>query len=556
MVCQVDRLRRTLPASIRNVLNDLPKTLDETYSRTLLSIDEEKREYAQRLFRCLMVSIRPLRVEELAEVLAIQFDEEARPTFNTDWRPAYAEETIMSVCCSLIAIVDKGGHQVVRFSHFSVKEYLTSERLAAAEDRLSYYHILPEPAHTILAHISLSFLLHLDDKIDRDTIGQFPFAPYAARHWVDHAQFRNVSSHVNEVMKRLFDPAKPHFAAWVWLYDIDRYWTERMPTMHPTQAEAVPLYYASLCGFVGLTEHLIAAHSCDVNSKGGSHTTPLHAASVKGHLPVASALLRNGADPNSRDHLGRVPLHRVSQGGQVVMAKSSLEITQLLINSGADVNVTDDKDLAPLHAAAQSGYREIAEALLGSSASLDARSQGQRTPLDLACFHGKLDVSQFLIDRGSDVNSRDEMDFIPLHAASRCGHLDVARLLLDRGSEVNAREKQSWTPLHVASRYGYLDVSRLLMDRGADVNAQNEDGWTALHLASCDGHLDIAKLLIDYDSNIDCQTVNQETPLSLASWFGYLEVARFLIESVSNPGSDRGDGAPIGAPGYEIPPRE
>ena len=76
-----------------------------------------------------MVSIRPLRVEELAEILAI-LDEEALPTFNTHWRPAYAEETIMSVCSSLIAIVDRGGHQVVQFSHFSVKEYLTSERLA------------------------------------------------------------------------------------------------------------------------------------------------------------------------------------------------------------------------------------------------------------------------------------------------------------------------------------------------------------------------------------------------------------------------------------------
>jgi ankyrin repeat protein len=65
--------------------------------------------------------------------------------------------------------------------------------------------------------------------------------------------------------------------------------------MHPTQPEAVPLYYASLCGFVGLAEHLIAAHSPDVNRKGGSHTTALHAASVKGNLQVASILLRNRA---------------------------------------------------------------------------------------------------------------------------------------------------------------------------------------------------------------------------------------------------------------------
>jgi hypothetical protein len=147
-------------------------------------------------------------------------------------------------------------------------------------------------------------------------------------------------------MNRLFDPTRRHFAAWVWLYDIDCYWTERMPTMHPMQPEAVPLYYASLCGFVGLAEHLIATYSLDVNSKGGFHTTPLHAASVKGHLQVVSLLLRNGADPDSRDHLDRAPLHRVSQGGQLVMAKLSLEITQLLVNSGASVNVIDDDGCA------------------------------------------------------------------------------------------------------------------------------------------------------------------------------------------------------------------
>ncbi|KAN0124433.1 hypothetical protein V8E52_002082 [Russula decolorans] len=373
-VCQVDRLRRALPPSIRKVLNDLPKTLDETYSRTLLGIDEEKREYAQRLFRCLMVSIRPLRVEELAEILAIQFDEEALPTFNTDWRPAYAEETIISVCPSLIAIVDRGSHRVVQFSHFSVKEYLTSERLAAAEERLSYYHILPEPAHTILAHAGLSVLLQLDDKIDRNTISHFPLVPYAAQYWVDHAKFRNVSSQIQEVMERLFNPAMPHFAAWVWLHDVDHPWIQSTSTIHPTQPEAMPLYYASLCGFRALTEHLIAAHSPDINSRGGSHTTALHAASVNGHLQVASLLLRNGADPDSRDHVGRVPLHRVSQGGQLVIAKSSLEIARLLVNSGADVNVTDDEGRAPLHAAAaRSGYRDIAELLLGSGASLDAR---------------------------------------------------------------------------------------------------------------------------------------------------------------------------------------
>jgi hypothetical protein len=124
--------------------------LDETYGRTLLGIDEEKREYAQRLFQCLIASIRPLRVEELAEILAVQFDEATSPTFNAAWSPENAEEAVISVCSSLITVVDRGGHQVVQFSHFSVKEFLTSERLATAEENLSYYHILPNPRMSFL----------------------------------------------------------------------------------------------------------------------------------------------------------------------------------------------------------------------------------------------------------------------------------------------------------------------------------------------------------------------------------------------------------------------
>ena len=113
--------------------------------------------------------------------------------------------------------------------------------------------------------------------------------------------------------------------------------------------------------------------------------------------------------------VGRAPLHRVSQGGQLVMAQSSLEIARLLVNSGANVNVTDDEGWTPLHAAARSGYRDIAELLLESGASLDVRNKNQETPLHVACYNGKLDVSRFLIDRGSDMNSRDENGFIPLH---------------------------------------------------------------------------------------------------------------------------------------------
>ena len=106
VVYHMKRLRRSFPASIRSALNDLPKSLDETYEHTLLNIHEEKRDYAQRLFQCLTASFRSLRVEELAEILAVRLDVEATPRFNADWRPIDAEGAVLSACSNLVAVVD------------------------------------------------------------------------------------------------------------------------------------------------------------------------------------------------------------------------------------------------------------------------------------------------------------------------------------------------------------------------------------------------------------------------------------------------------------------
>jgi hypothetical protein len=63
--CQPEALRRCIPSSMRHILKDLPKTLDETYQRILKEINEANRELARRLLQCLAVAARPLRVKEL-----------------------------------------------------------------------------------------------------------------------------------------------------------------------------------------------------------------------------------------------------------------------------------------------------------------------------------------------------------------------------------------------------------------------------------------------------------------------------------------------------------
>ena len=143
------------------VLEELPETLDETYERILQEIPKVNRVHAHRLLQCLAVASRPLRVHELAEVLAVDFDAAGGiPKLNEDWRWKDQEQAMLTACSSLIAVVDIGDSRMVQFSHFTVKEFLASDRLAVIKvDILRYHHIRLEPAHTIMAQACLGVLL-------------------------------------------------------------------------------------------------------------------------------------------------------------------------------------------------------------------------------------------------------------------------------------------------------------------------------------------------------------------------------------------------------------
>jgi hypothetical protein len=130
--CQLDTLQHCFPPNLPRFLNEFPETLDETYERILRGIHRAQRDDAHRLLQCLAVAARPLRVEEIAELLA--FDCQAPRSGGIpkleNWRWDNHEEAVLSTCSSLIAIVGSGASRAVQFSHFSVKGYLTSPRLA------------------------------------------------------------------------------------------------------------------------------------------------------------------------------------------------------------------------------------------------------------------------------------------------------------------------------------------------------------------------------------------------------------------------------------------
>ncbi|KAH9178009.1 hypothetical protein EDB89DRAFT_1844211, partial [Lactarius sanguifluus] len=288
--CQLEVLRCCFPANVRRALEELPKSLDETYERILKEINNANREHSYRLLQCLTVASRPLRVEELAELLAIELNVEGIPKLNADLRWEDQEEAVLSACSSLVIVVIDNGSRVVQFSHFSVKEFLTSTRLAGSTGELSQFHIPIEPSHMILAQACLGTLLCLDDYTS-DSI-KFPLVRYAAEYWVGHANVGNVEMRINDAMDYFFDIDKPYFPAWVRIHNIDG-------RQNATLTSASPLYYAAFCGFHGLVKRLIDKHPHHISAQAGGHGTPLHATLFNGHIEVAQLLRERGADVNA-----------------------------------------------------------------------------------------------------------------------------------------------------------------------------------------------------------------------------------------------------------------
>jgi hypothetical protein len=387
-----------MPSSIRKALNELPITLDDTYERILQGIPREKFQHARRLFQCIVAAIRPLRVEELAEIFAIEFGPSKVTNLVEGWRPANPEEAVHSACSSLIAIINDRGSKIVQFSHFSVKEYLTSDRLQTSDiGHVCDYYIPLEPAHTLLAQACVAVLLQLDEKVDRERVATFPLAEYASEHWPDHAKFENVQSQIQDALKDLFSPKRPHLRACIWVHNVEvkfTYdWDAHSAAEQPPPLKATPLFYAVFCGFCELAKWLITTHAEDVNAKCYHDRTPLHVASQEGHVDAVRVLLDHGAHVNSQDHVNLMALHLASYRG-------NLKVVQLLLEHEATLNGLTISGSSPVYLASQEGRLEVVRLLCDHGADVHIRTGSGLTPFQRATGHHH-DVAQLLLEYGA-----------------------------------------------------------------------------------------------------------------------------------------------------------
>ena len=334
--------------------------MDDTYARILCNIDEEHSKDAFKILQWLAYSARPLRIEEVAEVVAVDIEGDSR--FDPENRLREPRD-VLTICSSLVTTAasnirsddgDPFEGEELRLAHFSVKEYLVSDRVQTGP--ASRYSI-KKHAHDYIAQTCLAYLLHFRGPtlLTSNNIDEFPLGRYAARYWTQHA--REAGNETNSILVQqlsmdLFLSKRDAYANCVRLFNPNSYGSDMTMTF---ESITPPLYYASLTGLLGQVQELLEK-GADVNAQGGEYGNALQAASCQGHDQVVERLLEKGADVNAQGGEFGNALQAASWGGHD-------QVVERLLEKGADVNAQGGEFGNALQAASEQGHDQVVERL-------------------------------------------------------------------------------------------------------------------------------------------------------------------------------------------------
>lgn len=534
---------------LANAIESIPSTVDGIYQERLRAIPPQNVDTVQKIFSWLTVAIRPLRLSELTEALAVDT--------NLSHLPAHRAEAAVSVetqnphrdiphlCGNLVTIAETGA---VRLRHPSLRKYLFFAKGPLGNPRSTILE-----AHELIARTCL-VLLTSDSKKNASMFGfrssslgtaeaLSSLTDYAAANWLLH--YRLAETH-----SRLL-PGTLHGCLSVMLNYACGYLNlssgersvqiahtilrisasqglvslTRMCLEMGTNLEAgscnkckTPLALAAAGGHVEATHVLLQHAVSSVSPMPYDIEKLLHLAVASGLTDIAKTLLRDGAKVNTVDHdSGRNLLHNAAASG-------NWELVALLMDYNADVNAVDPTTLeTPLHLGALNGHLQVVRYLVdgrdASAKELAAYDSIVKQPYyqswtdellsedekagALIWEVGARDSAEEHLERllswsrrYADVNMRTVSALTAMDLAASKGHENVVRFLLERGAMLRKAKSAPCTALQAAVENGHMGTVKLLLAAGADMHQKFEKLGATLKHASKKGHDDVADLLV------------------------------------------------------------
>ncbi|KAH8634120.1 hypothetical protein IG631_12756 [Alternaria alternata] len=464
---QLDNIRNLKilrPKYISQALYEMPRTLDETYARMLSSIDNLYFVEVRAALEWLAFSFRPLSVAELADACSIRIDNFQEPVFEEGGYEALVG--LFGVLTSLIIVEDQSDNktdddyiddsvqdplpnkystacytQKVRLAHFSVKEYLVSNRLLQSHAKLSKYALKETEVHRSLSQSCCAYFLHFTEQQNakiwineaksprksfqrhengesrrytqnflNDFAPTYTLLPYVCRQWPRHQALAELVEEQLPVSMRL------HLR----VLESDRVRTSwrRLCNASP---DTSALYWAAFFDLRQTVSLLCNSKSSqEINKVGGIYNTALKAAVSRDNEKVVEILIASGADVNCKGGFHGTALHAAAFSGNT-------KIVDMLIASGADVGYhTSGFGFTALSWAAFRGHSSIVSKLVKADVDkrmLNFKNYRYRTALDEATSEGHEQIVEELLLAGADHGDA-------IKIATQEGHEGVVRVLI------------------------------------------------------------------------------------------------------------------------------
>ena len=557
----------------KRIIDQLPQTLTATYENFLLGISIEYRPLATMLLHLLVGSSRPLTLEEMRILIAIQ-DHNSLTAMEDDAQPNI-QETIEGVLGPLVRIWDSRIYLV----HQSLKDFLQNLSNQIENPLSAIYGVDAGKASLLMAEKCVSYLLLDDFKHDlfslaqsstedspvtdcaearsflqlwdtfdlgEDTIfkepsvfeaetcasiaTQYPFFDYSARHWAEHfSSARSLSPpELQESVAVLSDASSFPGSNWFrfcWFHaELDL----------PCPQDFVPIVTASYYGHSTTLEYVLRdgpPFKLDTGVRG------LYWASRMGHRDVVDRLLREKVNPDVKVVDGQTALIAAVQHNRLDVVTLLLQDEGLIPGPNEyRVNYATMGGRTPLSIAAGSGYIEVVRKLLQHSKIQPDRADfDQWTPLFWSVGGKHMTVLKLLLaDRRVSVNHVDRSGRNVLSWAASAGELSFVRYLVSlKDLKADETDQNGRTALSWAAGNGHIEtVVCLRRSQRISLSKKDNDGRNALSWACSGGHYRVVEYLIKYDhQGVDQEDVDGWTPLAWALFSHSPETVQVLLNS-------------------------
>ncbi|KAL8867466.1 MAG: hypothetical protein Q9174_005648, partial [Haloplaca sp. 1 TL-2023] len=553
-------------SQMMKALDRLPDTLSDVFDETLQRIRRQGDTWEQLALHSLLWishARRPLKIEELADALALMATSPNDTAVDKDARPA--GRAIVQSCQGLVTIDQKSG--IIRLVHFSLQDHLAKSpsfqhnEATIAELCLRYQMLEPFSRSCFQGVWGI-----------KGIIKEYPLSAYVAREWGFHVRASN-NPRANELAFRFLQSGPPlacshqmwqflenrsagfcepteamscnglHMAARFGIRPLAEHLLDIYHVDTATYMGRTALIYAAYCGHSDLVE-LFLAMNADPVRKNQYGFTALHSAALAGHACIIRELLSAGVNVNPLDNYGQTPLLCAAASGhtdamdallqsgadvnatcrstsgsilsEIILWPGSLSNVRRLLTHGVDPNVPDAFGNTPLHLAVNDAIdNEVIKLLIEHGAGVDLQNGRGDTPLIFAAscseHNEKLVSIELLLACGADINHRGYNKFTPLYHAVFEGNSALTEMLLNRGADPNLGDDSGHTPLHIAILHNFPELIKMLLEAGADVDTCADDGRSPLNFADAHGPEETYQLLLDHSKLADTPTQAEPT---------------------------------------------